>query len=129
MGAAREWAAPLEADKRQRRKPIDPRIVRVRRLLADDVSLERAWHEICAEHFRGRAAASTVEALMFSLRAGVAALGKPDTLRRLSELSDAQLREVAVRLQKFTAEIARPWPPEDIEVLLATRSRVRGQDA
>jgi uncharacterized protein YjiS (DUF1127 family) len=100
-----------------------------RRLLADDISLERAYGEIHAERLCGRAAASTVETLMFSLRAGVTALGKPDTLRRLSELSDTQLRDVAVRLQKFTAEIARPWPPEDIEVLLATRSKIRGQDA
>ena len=97
--------------------------------LADDISLERAYGEIHAERLCGRAAASTVETLMFSLRAGVTALGKPDTLRRLSELSDTQLRDVAVRLQKFTAEIARPWPPEDIEVLLATRSKIRGQDA
>jgi hypothetical protein len=111
------------------RQSIDPRVARARRLLADDISLERASGEIHAERLCGRAATSTVETLMFSLRAGVTALGKPDTLRRLSELSDTQLRDVAVRLQKFTAEIARPWPPEDIEVLLATRSKIRGQDA
>jgi hypothetical protein len=115
-----------EADKRQRREPIEPRIARARRLLGDDVSLERAWHEINNDRLRGRAAEATVEALMFSLRNGIAARGKPDTLRRLSELSDLQLRDVAVRLQKFKAEIAKPWPPEDVEVLLATRNKIRG---
>jgi uncharacterized protein YjiS (DUF1127 family) len=98
-------------------------------LLDDDISLERAWHEINTDRLRGRAAEATVEAFMFSLRNGVAALSKPDTLRRLSELSDVQLRDVAVRLQKFKAEIAKPWSPADVEVLLATRSKIRGQDA
>jgi uncharacterized protein YjiS (DUF1127 family) len=108
-----------EADKQQRRKPIDPRIVRARRLLDEEVSLEATWHN-------GRAAEATVEALMFSLRNGIAALSKLDTLRRLSELSDAQLRDVAVRLQKFKVEIAKPWSSADVEVLLATRNKVRG---
>jgi hypothetical protein len=115
-----------EADKRQRRKPIDPRIVRARRLLDDDVLLEAAWHKINTERLHGRAAEATVEALMFSLRAGIIALSKPDTLLRLSELSDVQLRHVAVRLQKFKPEIAKRWPPEDVEVLLVTRNKIRG---
>jgi hypothetical protein len=117
-----------EADKRQRREPVDPRIVRARRLLADDISLGRAYGEIHTERLHGRAAEATVEALMFSLRNGIAALSRPDTLRRLSELSDVQLRHVAVRLQKFKPEIAKPWSPEDVEVLLATRSKICEQD-
>jgi hypothetical protein len=72
-----------------------------------------------------RAAASTVEALMFSLcERGTAALAEPDTLRRLSELSVEQLREVALRVQKFKPEIARPWTPESVAVLAAAWSRV-----
>ena len=118
-----------EADRRQRRKPADPRLKKLRQLMDDNVSPERADAEIRAGRLRGRAAETTVEALMFSLRDGVAALGKPNTLRRLSELSDAQLRDVAVRLQKFKAHIAKPWSPADVEVLFATRSKVRGQDA
>jgi hypothetical protein len=34
-----------EADNKQRRKPADPRLEKLRRLMADDISLERAWHE------------------------------------------------------------------------------------
>jgi hypothetical protein len=70
------------------------------------------------------APAATVEALVFSLRDGIAALGRSATLRRLSELSPAQLREVAVRVQKFKPEIAQPWTPQDVEVLIGVRSRL-----
>ena len=35
-----------EADKKQRRKPKNPRLERLRRLLDDDVSLESAWHQL-----------------------------------------------------------------------------------
>src|SRR5262245_58100587 len=96
------WAAV----KKQRQKPVDPRVARARRLLADDISLDRAYEEIISNRLRNRAADSTVEALMFSLRSGLAALANPDTLRRLSELSDAQARAVAVTMQKFKPEIA-----------------------
>src|SRR5262245_10615956 len=114
---------------KQRRKPRDPHLERLRRLLDGDVSLERAWHELNAEKLRGRAADSTVEALMFSLRSGVSVLKRPDTLRRLSELSEAQLREVVVRLQKFKPEIAPAWTVEDVEILVGVRNRLHGKDA
>jgi hypothetical protein len=35
-----------KADKKQRRKPADPAIERVHRLLSDDVSFEKAWNEL-----------------------------------------------------------------------------------
>src|SRR5262249_40722905 len=65
------WAAV----KKQRQKPVAPRVARARRLLADDISLDRAYAEIISDRLRNRAADSTVEALMFSLRSGLAALG------------------------------------------------------
>lgn len=46
-----------------------------------------------------RAAECTIEALMLALRErGTAALAKPDTRRRLADLSSAQVREVLARL-------------------------------
>jgi hypothetical protein len=39
-------AACRAADEKQFRKPRDPRIERLRRLMANDVSLDRAWHEL-----------------------------------------------------------------------------------
>jgi hypothetical protein len=99
------------------------RLARLRRLMADNIWPDRAWAEL-NQHQRVDAPQATVEALMYSLRSGVAALGRPETLRRLSELSPAQLREVAVRVQKLKREIAQPWAPEAVEVLIAARNRV-----
>jgi hypothetical protein len=113
-------AACRAADEKKRRKSPDGRLVRLRALMADDVSLERAWAD---SKLSGRAAESTVEALMFSLREGVGALSHPDALRRLSELSDTQFRDVAVRLQKFKLAIAPTWTPEEVRVLIAARRK------
>jgi len=93
------------------------KIVCTRRLLDEDFSLERAWSEINEDS--GRAASSTVEALVFSLRAGGTALAYPHARRRLSELSEAQLHEVSARLQKFQPNIARAWTPVEMEFLVA----------
>jgi hypothetical protein len=72
------------------------------------------------------AAPTTVEALILGLRSrGVQALGEPDTLRRLAALNESQLREVAVRLQKLKPEIAQAWAPDDVEVLIAARGRLK----
>jgi hypothetical protein len=55
--------------------------------------------EIHSRWFSGRAAESTLEALMFSLRErGDAALTEPDSRRRLAQLSTAQVRSVIARL-------------------------------
>jgi hypothetical protein len=86
---------------------VDPNILRARELLADNVSLERAYAKIQAERVRGRAAVSTVDALVYQLRKGGAALSDPNAIRRLAELSEHQMHEVSVRLQKFM-DVARP---------------------
>jgi hypothetical protein len=75
-----------------------------------------------------RAASSTVEALMYGLRSGVKELDEPDTLRRLCELSDEQLREVVVRLQSFQPHIAPAWKADDIEVLILVRREARAKE-
>jgi hypothetical protein len=76
-----------------------------------------------ADHFRGRAADMTVEALMYSLRErGTQALAEPDTRRRLSELSDAQTVEVGKRLQRLRPNIGRgPWSLDEIKQLFMAR--------
>jgi hypothetical protein len=67
---------------------------------------------------RGRAAASTLEALMYFLRAGGTALACPHAQRRLIELSEAQLHHVSARLQKFHSHIARAWTPAEVKLLV-----------
>jgi hypothetical protein len=117
------------ADKKQKRKPADPHLELLRRLMRDDISLEQAWHVLNRAAQLDRAASSTVEALMYSLRQGVQALGQPNTLRRLCELSDDQLRDVAVRLQKFQPHIAPAWSPEDVEALVIVRSEALAENS
>ena len=73
-----------------------------------------------------RAAASTIEALVFSLRAGGVALDCPAARGRLSELSEAQLHEVCARLQKFNPNIARAWTPIEVELLVAVWNDLHG---
>ena len=83
----------------------------------DGVSIERAYTEL---NRRDGAAASTVEAFVWSLRErGPSALQEPATRRRLSELNQTQLREVCGRVQKFKPHIARAWSPGEVAALIA----------
>jgi hypothetical protein len=104
----------------------------------------RSWEETCrladrklaAERKTGRqresatscAAATTVEALAYQLRGGVSALREPSALRRISDLNESQIHEIAQRLTKERwgkAEPGRqpkrvpPWQPDEIEVLIS----------
>ena len=103
-------------------RPQDRRLERLRRLLLDNVSLERAWTEL--NRGDGQAPQAMVEALVYGLRDGIDALPtKPESLRRLSELSADQLKEVCARLQNFKPTIARPWTPDEVKALV----RIWGQ--
>jgi hypothetical protein len=113
-----------DADRKAASRPEDPRILRARRLLADDVSYERAYAEFMRERPTPEA---TVDALVYSLRRGIAELTKPDILRRLSELDKGQLKAICCRrLQNFKPEIAPPWSPEDVAALIAKWRELHG---
>jgi hypothetical protein len=115
------WHLCREADRRAASRPIDAKTLRARRLLAGDISYDRAYGEIIRDR---PAPEAKVEALVFSLRSGVVALERADTLRRLSELSAEQLREVATRVQKFKPNIAPAWSPEEVRALALVKSRL-----
>jgi hypothetical protein len=104
---------------------IDPQnVARLRRLFDDGVALQRAWHEL--NRTPGRAAASTVEALMLGLRErGVRALDEPGTQRRLGELNDEQAIEVGTRLRRLNPTIATPWTSDQVEILIQLRERLK----
>src|SRR5919204_2292642 len=79
---------------------------RLRQLLGNDVSFERVWHELSS--LRGRAAASTFEALMFALRErGIAALTERKIRSWLSDCDDRQVAEIGDRLQKLKPDVLR----------------------
>jgi hypothetical protein len=111
-----------DADRKAASRPEEPRILRARRLLADDVSYERAYAEFMRERPTPEA---TVEALVYSLRRSIAELTKHDTRKRLGALSDNQLIEVSTRLQRLQPKIARAWTAEEIETLLKLRESLQ----
>jgi hypothetical protein len=100
----------------------NPDLQRLRRLLDDGVTLVAAW---AAMHRNRPAPEATLEALMFSLRRGVNELTRPDTKRRLAELSEDQMRAVCKRLRNFKSDIATAWTPEKIGALAAIWSELR----
>jgi hypothetical protein len=116
-------AACRAADREQRKKPRDAHIDRLRQLLAPNVTLERVWAELSRPC--GRAAGSTVDALVFALRAGIDALKDRSNQRRLGELNDKQMQEVAARVQKFMPHVASAWESADVAALISLWSRLR----
>jgi hypothetical protein len=114
-------AACRAADEKQRKKPRNRRLDRLRFLMDDDkvVSIEAAYAAFGRERRKYGAADWTVEALMFSLRErGTAALQEPKVRARLAQLSERQLVEIGDRLQLLKPEIARAWTPDEVGVLV-----------
>ena len=91
--------------------------------MADDISIDRAWHELEADRTTPKA---TVDALMFSLRRGGNELTKPDALRRLSALDEAQLKTICRRVQNFNAQIASSWSSKEVSALIAEWRKFHG---
>jgi hypothetical protein len=117
-----------EADARARqarRDHPDSELEFRRDLLARELSLDATYNAIHARWRAKGAAARTIEALTLALRRGVGALKDSSNQRRLSELNDAQLREVATRLQRFEPHIARAWTPAEVETLILLWSELR----
>ena len=112
-----------EADRKAASRPIDARTLRARRLLADDdISYERAYYETLRDR---SAPEATIDALVYSLRRGINELTGSDAQRRLSELSEDQLRAVCERLRNFKPEIAPAWTPEEVEALTVIWSELK----
>ncbi len=70
------------------------------------------------------AAASTVEAFVYSCRQGPQAIERPDNLRRLAQLAENQLQEVHGRVQRFRFDLeyegspAVRWTADEADHLL-----------
>ena len=114
-----------KADRKAAAWPRDHRLKHLRRLLEDEVSLERAWSEL--NRGDGRTPEATVEALMYSLRRGVGEIDKPDTRRRLAALDKRQLKQVCRRVQNFKPHIAAPWSREETTTLVSNWRKLHGQ--
>jgi hypothetical protein len=98
------WNEAERKARAQRKEVLDSIAYRV--ISDQSMSALRAEVILLAEHRRKHGAAqSTIDALMYSLRRGLSALGpfdplQKDTLRRVSELSKEQLKACCGDLQK-----------------------------
>jgi hypothetical protein len=77
---------------------------------------------------RPAAAQSTIDAVMYSLRSGIAVLTRDDVRGRLAVIAEDQLREMVVLLQKRDGRIAPRWEDDDIEALIETWATCHGHD-
>jgi hypothetical protein len=80
-------------------RPVRPVVIRARRLLADDVGLDRLWRELNQGH---PTPSVTVEAIWLAVRErGLAALNDPDVKARLQSCDDAARAELVRRVEKL----------------------------
>ncbi len=101
-----------DAHRANERQPERKHVVRLARLLDDNMSLERVWTEVNQRRGNG-APQSTVEALIYELRRhGLIALQHSNCLRRLDDVSRAHLREVLSRLIKLRPK--NPFITDDL---------------
>jgi hypothetical protein len=88
-----------------------------------ELACEQAYREQLPRPSGSEAAmaapATTIEALMLSLRRGVNELAKSDTLRRLSAPDGDQLKQVCRRVQAFQPAIAQPWSADQVDALIS----------
>lgn len=76
-------------------------LARLRRLMSDSVSLERAWAELSDPRNRPTPKA-TVDAVMFAVRVGgLGALKEPPTVERLERCDATARAEINQRIEKL----------------------------
>ena len=74
-----------------------------------------------------RPAQSTIDAVMYSLRNGVAALSRADVRGRLAVIDEKQVREMIVLLQTRDGRIAAQWSDGEIEQLVTAWATCHGR--
>jgi hypothetical protein len=93
-----------EADRKAAAVKKNPKLERLRELMADDISLERAWHEL---RDRRPTPEMTIGAVKQAVRdRGVAALSEPSTQDRLQKCDADARKRFDLWLTDFKARIA-----------------------
>jgi hypothetical protein len=97
----RRAAAELAAERKAGRQQESEEILRARRLLAQNVSLEQAWFEVNDLQARPTPQV-TVEAILHCVRErGLAALREPANLERLARCDAAAKEQIDKRIGKL----------------------------
>jgi hypothetical protein len=90
-----------KADKKRSAERKDPSLLRARRLLHDNASIERAWAEL-NDPLNHRTPKITIAAIMHSVRErGIAALKEPVTAERFEICDVAAKAEIEQRIAKL----------------------------
>jgi hypothetical protein len=101
--AAREYRAE-RAGRRSDVKTEPKKLARLRRLMADDISVDRAWYELNDPRSRPTPQ-MTIEAIVYSVRErGLSALREPDNIERLSRCDAAAKEQIDGRIAKLIAD-------------------------
>jgi hypothetical protein len=66
----------------------------------------------------------TIDALLYSLRAGAAVLSRPDVQRRLAMLDERQMRNCCALLLNRT--VAKSWTADEIEMFVIAWAACHG---
>jgi hypothetical protein len=97
----RRAVAQLAAERKAGRLQDSPEVLRARRLLAQDVTLEQAWFEVNDPQARPTPQV-TVEAILHCVRErGLAALKEPANLERLARCDAAAKAQIDKRIGKL----------------------------
>jgi hypothetical protein len=110
------------ADARNRKRKPDEHLVFLRRLMSDDISLERAWYEInrAAHERSGESPETTYQAVLYQLRTdGLSQLSKANCQQRLADLSPTQLKSLMAVLQHRRSQY-----PNVCDALLTTLAEI-----
>jgi hypothetical protein len=83
------------------------RLAQLRRLMADDVSLDRAWHELNDTHKRPTPKASIDAVWHAFLERGVAALSQPEVMDRIAHCDEDARAELDRRIATIKVEVGR----------------------
>jgi hypothetical protein len=97
----RRAVAELAVERKAGRLQESEEILRARRLLAQDASLEQAWFEVNDPQTRPTPQV-TVEAILYCVRErGLAALKEPANLERLARCDAAAKAQIDKRIRKL----------------------------
>jgi hypothetical protein len=102
---SRRADAQLAAERKAGRLRESTEILRARRLLAQDMTLEQAWYEV-NERAAHPTPQVTVEALLHCIRErGVAALKEPANLERLARCDAAAKAQIDKRIGRLIGHV------------------------
>jgi len=91
----------------------------------DRLSLGALWNAL-NDPRRYPTPQSTIDAVMYSLRGGVAVLSRDDVQHRLAVIDETQLLKMIDLLQKRDGKIAPRWSDEEVEQLMQTWTACHG---